>query len=88
MICRFPELSTLFAPKVLSTLQATVLMFAIQGFSNDQIARSIGLSDVAIGVVIKSAQKALGAANLAQTVARALALGEFSHMQIGEHDLI
>lgn len=88
MISRFPELATLFESKKLSTLQSTVLAFAVQGFSNREISESIGLGEVAVGLVIKSAQEKLGASNLAQTVAKALALGEFSHMQIGDHDLI
>ncbi|MEP1206315.1 MAG: LuxR C-terminal-related transcriptional regulator [Rhizobiaceae bacterium] len=88
MISRFPELAKLFEPKTLSTLQASALLFAIQGLSNAQIAESLGLGEVAVGLVLKSAEKKLNAANLAQTVAKALAFGEFSHMQIGEHDLI
>lgn len=88
MICRFPELSTLFETKILTTIQTTVLLFAMQGLSNAEIARSIGLSETAICLIIKSAQNALGAGNLAQTVAKALAHGEFAYMQMGEHDLI
>lgn len=88
MISRFPELANLFEAKLLSTVQATVMMFAVQGFTNREIAESIGLGELAIGMVLKSAQEKLGAANLAQAVAKALALGEFSHMQIGDHDLI
>ena len=88
MISRFPELSKLFEPKNLSTLQASSLLFAIQGLSNSQIADSLGLGEVAVGLVLKSAQEKLKATNLAQTIAKALAFGEFSHMQIGEHDLI
>ena len=88
MISRFPELSKLFEPKTLSALQASALLFAIQGLSNTQIAESLGIGEVATNIVLKSAQEKLKAANLAQTVAKALAYGEFSHMQIGEHDLI
>ncbi len=88
MISRFPEVSKLFEPKRLSTLQASALLFAIQGIPSADIAASLGLGEVALGLVMKSAQDRLKAANLAQTVAKALAYGEFSHMQIGDHDLI
>ena len=88
MICRFSELATLFKANRLSTLQSTVLALAVQGFSNREISDSIGLGEVAVGLVIKSAQKELGALNLAQTVAKALALGEFSHMQVEDQHLI
>ena len=43
MISRFPELSKLFEPKTLTTLQASALLFAIQGLSNSQIAESLDL---------------------------------------------
>ena len=88
MISRFPELANLFESKLLTTVQATVMLFAIQGFSNREISESIGLGEMAVGMIMKSAQQKLGAANLAQAVAKALALGEFAHMQIGDHDLI
>ncbi|MEP0944730.1 MAG: LuxR C-terminal-related transcriptional regulator [Rhizobiaceae bacterium] len=88
MISRFPELATLFEAKKLTTLQATVMLFAIQGFSNKAIAESLGLGEVAVNLVIRSAQEKLGASNFAQAVAKALAMGEFAHMQIGDHDLI
>ena len=88
MICRFSELATLFKANRLSTLQSTVLALAVQGFSNREISDSIGLGEVAVGLVIKSAQKELGALNLAKTVANALALGEFCHMQVEDQHLI
>ena len=88
MISRFPELANLFEAKRLSTVQATVMMFSVQGFTNREIAESVGLGELAVSMVLRSAQEKLGAANLAQAVAKALALGEFSHLQIGDHDLI
>ena len=88
MISRFPELSKLFEPKTLSALQASALLFAIQGLSNSQIAESLGIGEVATSILLKSAQHKLQASNLAQAVAKALAYGELSHMQIGKHDLI
>ncbi|NKB54321.1 MAG: hypothetical protein GKR97_19280 [Rhizobiaceae bacterium] len=88
MISRFPEVSNLFEPKRLSTLQASALLFAIQGLSSAEIAATLGLGEVALGLVIKSAQERMKANNFAQTIAKALAYGEFSHMQIGDHDLI
>ena len=88
MISRFPELANLIESKLLTTVQATVMLFAIQGFSNCEISESIGLGEMAVGMIMNTAQEKLGAANLAQAVAKALAMGEFSHMQIGDHDLI
>jgi len=81
LIGRFPELATLFELKLLRTLEAEALLFATNGHNNNEIAQYLGLSELTVEVIFDSAAKRLGAKNLSQTVAKALALGEISNMQ-------
>lgn len=88
IIGRFPELSVLFEPKRLSTLQAETLMLMSQGNDGDKIGRILGLSPITVSLIYASAAECLGTSSEAQTVERAISTGEISSMEIGDHDLI
>ena len=75
-VARFPNVSRLFETKVLSDAQRQVVLLACEGLNDDEIARRMNLSPVAVGLVFNAASKRLRTKNRAATVYRAVALGE------------
>ncbi len=88
VITRFPEITKLFAPKILSAVQAKILFLLSIGMSRAEITRLLDLGDYAFGALLKDAQNRLHANSLPHAVAKALAVGEFSNMNMGEPDAI
>ena len=88
IIGRFPEVTKLFEPESLSTIEAEMLLFSSNGSSTSEIASQLGWSEIAVNMILDSAVRKLGARSRAHAVTRALVLGEISNMQIGEHELI
>lgn len=83
IITRFPDITKLFETKCLSTLQAEILFLISIGTSLADISRLTGRGDLVVNALIKNAQKRLNANSTPHAVARALALGEFSNMNLG-----
>ncbi|MEX0346127.1 MAG: hypothetical protein AB3N20_14480 [Rhizobiaceae bacterium] len=83
IITRFPDITKLFETKCLSTLQAEILFLISIGTSLDDISRLTGRGDLVINALLKNAQERLNANSIPHAVARALALGEFSNMNLG-----
>ncbi len=84
IISRFPEITTFFESKRLSTQEAKTLFLNSSGYSDAEIGRFLNLSEIAVGLTMKSAGKKLNAKNRSQTVAIALAFGEISNMQFSD----
>ena len=82
MIGTLPELDYLFQTKRLSMLEAKALMFAMQGFGHDQIAKFLNLSEMTVDLLYNSAAVRLGASNQFQLASRAIADGEVSNIQL------
>lgn len=84
MIGTLAELKYLFQTKRLSMLEAKALMFAMQGFDHDQIAKFLNLSEITVDMLYTSAAARLGASNQFQLASRAIADGEVSNIQLGD----
>lgn len=81
VMARFPEVSTLFDKKVLSSQEREILALACGGMSFETIGAKLRLSSRAVNSFVDSASRKLGAANIPETIYRAISLGEIS--QIG-----
>ena len=88
IITRFPEITKLFETKCLSTVQAEILFLVSIGTNPQDIAKLTGHGKFTIDALLKNAQDRLGANSTTHAVARALALGEFSNMNLGAADRI
>ena len=84
MIGRLEELEGLFQTKRLSMLEAKALMFAMQGFSHEQIAKFLNLGEITVDLLYNSAAARLGANNQFQLASRAIADGEISNIQLAD----
>ena len=65
-----------FHKEVLSEVQRQVLLLACEGQDDDEIARQLGLSPVAVGLIFNAAAKRLRTKTRSSTVYRAVVLGE------------
>lgn len=86
MIGRLRELDKLFETKRLSLLEAKSLLFAMQGYTHQQIAGFLNLSELAVDMLFRSAAQRLGASNHFQLVSKAIADGEISNIQLTDFD--
>ena len=84
LIGRFPELTKLFATRRLNTIEAEMLLFCSNGYSNSEVAEIFSLSETTVNLVFDSASRKLGARNQAHAVSKAVAIGEISNLQLGE----
>ncbi|MCJ8309207.1 MAG: hypothetical protein HRU27_11695 [Rhizobiaceae bacterium] len=76
IVARFPDVSRLFERKVLSEAQRQVVLLACEGHSDDEIARQLNLSTVAIGLIFNAAAERLRTKTRSATVYHAVVLGE------------
>ncbi len=83
VIGRFPEVTKLFAPRKLNTIEAEMLLFCSNGYSNSEVAEIFSLTETTVYLVFDSASRKLGARNQAHAVSRAVAIGEISNLQLG-----
>ncbi len=88
IIARFPDITKLFETKCLSTLQAEILFLISIGTSLEDIPQLTRRGECMIDALLKNAQMRLGANSIPHAVARALALGEFSNMNMDAADKI
>ena len=84
VVTRFPEITKLFAPKILSAIQAKILFLLSIGMSRSEITGLLDVGQHTIGMLLADAQQRLRATSTTHALAKALALGEFSNMNIGE----
>ncbi|MEP1206489.1 MAG: hypothetical protein ABJM29_02775 [Rhizobiaceae bacterium] len=82
MIGGLKEVEHLFQTQKLSILEAKALMFAMQGFSNQQIAGFLKLGEVTVDMLFKSAADRIGAHNHFQLLSKAIADGEIANIQL------
>ena len=82
MIGGLREVDHLFETQKLSTLEAKALMFAMQGFSNQQIAEFLKLGEMTVDMLFKSAADRMGASNHFQLISKAIAEGEIANIQL------
>ena len=88
LICRFPEVLNLFKTKCLTSVEAKVLLFCSNGKNLSEISELLRLSELSVRMIIANAAEKLGTKTTEQTVARAIAMGEFSNMQMGDCDFL
>ncbi|MCP4073930.1 MAG: hypothetical protein GY742_19720 [Hyphomicrobiales bacterium] len=81
IICRFPEVTTFFESKRLSTLEAEALFLNSSGYTDSEIGGFLNLSDITIGLIMKTAEEKLKAKNRSQAIANAIAFGEIFSTQ-------
>lgn len=81
IVHRFNEAAALFESEVLSRLEARVLFLFCSGFSPGQIPEIIDLSEVTVAIILRNVIRKLGAANIGEAVAKALAMGEIGNLQ-------
>ena len=81
IITRFPKATTFCESKRLSPLETEALFLNSNGYSDLEIGKFLDLSEITIGLTIKSTAKKLKAKNRSQMIANALAFGEISNMQ-------
>ena len=84
MIGGLREVAHLFDTQKLSTLEAKALMFAMQGFSNQQIAEFLKLGEVTVDMLFKSASDRMEATNYFQLISKAIAEGEIANIQLAD----
>ena len=84
MIGGLREVAHLFDTQKLSTLEAKALMFAMQGFSNQQIAEFLKLGEVTVDMLFKSASDRMEATNHFQLISKAIAEGEIANIQLAD----
>jgi len=82
MIGGLSEVDQLFQTQKLSTLEAKSIMFAMQGYSNRQIAGFLKLGEVTVDMLFKSAADRMGAKNHFQLISKAIADGEIANIQL------
>lgn len=70
------------SPRSLTARQRQVLLLAANGNSNQQIAHRLGIRPHSVAEILTAAYRRLGAADRAQAVAVALAVGELGVHQI------
>ncbi len=88
IIGRFPEVTKLFEPELLSTIEAEMLLFNSYGCNASEIGSQFDLSEFTVNIILDSAATKLDARNRSQAITRAIALGEISNMQLGKYALI
>jgi DNA-binding CsgD family transcriptional regulator len=88
MIGGLREVDHLFHTQKLSTLEAKALMFAMQGFSNNQIASFLKLGEVTVDMLFKSAADRMNATNSFQLISKAIADGEIANIQLTDSQSI
>lgn len=88
IIGKFPEVTKLFRPKVLTTIEAETLLLKANGNPVPTISTSLGVSPFTIELILSSAVKKLGAHSLPHAISKALAMGEIINMHVGRHDFI
>lgn len=88
MIGGLREVDHLFQTQKLSTLEAKALMFAMQGFSNNQIASFLKLGEVTVDMLFKSAADRMNATNSFQLISKAIADGEIANIQLTDSQSI
>jgi DNA-binding CsgD family transcriptional regulator len=81
LIGQFPEVSTLFEPKQLSSREARCVMLGSNGHSDFEIGAMLGFSEFVVDAIFKTASDKLGAKNRSHLTSRALAKGEISNVQ-------
>ena len=84
MIGGLGEVDHLFQTRKLSTLEAKALMFAMQGYSHNQIAEFLKLSEVTVDMLFKSAADRMDARNSFQLISKAIASGEIANIQFSD----
>ena len=88
LISRYPELIGRFKSTTLNNTEAKILLFCSNGNSLDEIGELLGLSELSIRMILDNAVKKLGTTSRAQAIAKSMAMGELSNLQIGEYDII
>ncbi|WP_162841499.1 helix-turn-helix transcriptional regulator [Salaquimonas pukyongi] len=81
IVNRFSEIAVLFESEILSRLEARVLFLFCSGFRPSQISETIDLNEVTIMLILRSVIRKLGAANIGEAIAKALAMGEIGNLQ-------
>lgn len=81
IVNRFAEIAVLFESEVLSRLEVRVLFLFCSGFCPSEISETIDLNEVTITLILRSVIRKLGAANIGEAIAKALAMGEIGNMQ-------
>jgi len=82
MIDRFPDITKLFESRILSTIEAETLLLCSNGYRNSEIGKIFGVSELTVKLIFDSAARKLGSKSQAHVVAKALAMGEISNLNL------